>query len=288
MVFFQQFNLFWQLLVDSTTNAGDCLVLLGIVYLLGASDVESREEAVMSIAYRHDAHKLNGKPHKSAPKTFHGVPVNQSVPHGADGDASALSRPRGQPEQTVDTHETNYRLSLLTGSSHYDPEEFSRTTLADALDDLLMETNPEAMHRAWLTSDVASGFNESVYYPYTSLKYHTLLVAALLDSYRNGHGFNELLLVVDGADEVVPHRTIFSSERFSFRIDTDRDGNPCARLGSRPWRSWASTWNRLTDHPLDTAANDWDRTLDANLRRIWSWSTALQYVEDFETWGERR
>ncbi len=36
------------------------------------------------------------------------------------------------------------------------------------------------MHRAWLTSDVASGFNESIYYPYTSLKYHTLIVAALL------------------------------------------------------------------------------------------------------------
>ena len=44
----------------------------------------------------------------------------------------------------------------------------------------------QAMHRAWLDSDVVAAFNESVYYPYTSLKYHTLLVAALVDNYRDG------------------------------------------------------------------------------------------------------
>jgi len=135
---------------------------------------------VMVAAYRHDAHKFNGEAHEYASDTFHGVPVNQTVPHGADGDASALSRPNGKPEQTVDNHETHYRLSLLTGDSHYDPEEFSRPNLSEAINDLLTESDPEAMHRAWLTSDVASGFNESIYYPYTSLKYHTLLVAGAL------------------------------------------------------------------------------------------------------------
>jgi hypothetical protein len=36
------------------------------------------------------------------------------------------------------------------------------------------------MHQAWLEGDVVSAFNESTYHPYTSLKYHTLLVAVLV------------------------------------------------------------------------------------------------------------
>jgi hypothetical protein len=141
------------------------------------------------------------------------------------------------------------------------------------------------MHRRWLSSDVASSFNESIYYPYTSLKYHTLLVAALLDNYRRGHEFRDLALVVDPAGEIVPHRTIYAADGFTLRIapTDDRDGRPFAGLGSRPWRSWASTWSRLTAHPLDTDSDKHAMVLDANLRRIGAWSTALQYIEDFQT-----
>ncbi len=236
----------------------------------------------MVAAYRHDAHKLNGEPHEYAPELFAGVEVNQTVPHGADGDASALSRPSGQPEQTVDMHENHYRLSLLSGASHYNPGKFTRADVESAVRDMLTESDPETIHRAWLESNVVSAFNESVYYPYTSLKYHTLLVAALLDNYREGHAFEDLLLVVDDAEEIVPHRTVYAGDRFALRIDANANGQPWVRLGSRPWRSWASTWKRLTAHPLDVDSNKEDMVLDANLRRIWSWSTALQYIEDYE------
>ncbi len=241
----------------------------------------------MIVAYRHDVHKMNGKPHDSAPETFAGVPVNQSVPVGADRDASALSRPSGKPEQTMDNHQTHYRLSLVSGESRYDPDKFSRPLIHETVQNLLAENDPEAMHRAWLSSDVVLGFNESVYYPYTSLKYHTLLVAALLANYRDEHAFGDLRLIVDPADRIVPHRTVYAGEQFALRIDANPDGQPWARLGSRPWRSWSSTWSRLTAHPLDVSHDEYDRVLDANLRRIWSWSTALQYIEDFEQWGER-
>lgn len=239
----------------------------------------------MVAAYRHDAHKLHGEPHRTASDTVAGVPVNQSVPHGADADASALSRPPGEPELTVANHETHYRLSLLTGESAYDPDEFARPVLSRAIDDLLTGSDPETMHRTWLASDVASGFNESVYYPYTSLKYHTLLVAALLDNYRDGNEFADLRLVVDAAEDIVPYRTVYAGERFALRIDENVTDNPWARPGRRPRRSWSSTWTQLTAHPLDTTHNEYDRVLDANLRRIWSWSTALQYIEDFEQWA---
>ncbi|MCD2200732.1 hypothetical protein LPA44_12600 [Halobacterium sp. KA-4] len=236
---------------------------------------------VLIDCYRHDAHKINGQPHDTAPETFVGVPVNQTVPHGADGDASALSRPTGKPKQTMENHETHYRLSLIEGESRYSPDKFTRNGVESAVRDLLIEDDHEAMHQAWLTSDIVSVFNESVYYPYTSLKYHTLLVAALLDNYRDGHEFADLQLVVDPAGEIVPHRTVYTGERFALRIDEGIDGQPSSRLGSQPWRSWASTWNRLTAHPLDADHDKYDMVLDANLRRIGAWSTALQYIEDY-------
>jgi len=239
---------------------------------------------MMVQAYRHDAHKFNGESHENAREEFAGVAVNAEVPEGADGDAAALSRPLGWNKETVPTHDTHYRLSLLTGESAYDSREFSRQMTQSSVESLLRIEDAEAAHEAWLTSNVAAGFNESVYHPYTSLKYHTLLVGALLDNYREGNAFDDLRLILDSPGTIVPHRTVYTSDRFSFRIDADPDGQQSARLGSRPWRSWSSTWNRLTFHPLDTDGNRFDMVLDANLRRIWSWSTALQYIEDFENW----
>jgi len=107
-------------------------------------------------------------------------------------------------------------------------------------------------------------------------------VAALLDNYCDGHEFADLHLVVGPADKIVPHRTVYADERFTLRIDGDPHGRPSARLGARPWRSWAATWNRLPAHPLDVAHDKYDMVLDANLRRISAWSTALQYLEEFQ------
>jgi hypothetical protein len=243
---------------------------------------------VMLAVFRHDAHKFTGESHNNAHEELAGVRVNQSVPKGADGDAAALSRPQQEQKQTVPTHDDHYRLSLITGETAYDPRKFSRSTIEGEVSELIATDDPQMAHGRWLDSDVAAAFNESVYHPYTSLKYHTVLVAALLDNYRADNEFGNLRLIVDPADDIVPFRTIFSGDRFALRIDVDDNGRPSARLGSRPWRSWASTWNRLTAHPLDTASNKYDRKLDANLRRIQSWSTALQYIEEFAGWRPDR
>ncbi|MFB6200460.1 MAG: hypothetical protein ABEI98_00425 [Halorhabdus sp.] len=243
---------------------------------------------VMLAAFRHDVHKFTGESHEDAREEFAGVPVNQSVPEGADDDAAALSRPKQTQEQTAPTHDDHYRLSLLTGETAYEPGEFSWDTIESEVADLIGIADTETAHERWLASDVAAAFNESVYHPYTSLKYHTLLVAALLDNYRAGNEFADFRLVVDPAGEVVPFRTVFDGNRFALRIDVGADGRPSARLGSRPWRSWASAWNRLTAHPLDTGHDKYDMALDANLRRTQSWSTALQYIEDFAEWRPDR
>lgn len=235
--------------------------------------------------YRHDAHKVRGRSHEAGERELAGVRVNVDVPYGADGDASALSRPSGKPEQVVDNHDTHYRLSLLTGNTRHDPDKFSLRHYRDELHGLLAVDDAPMMHREWLDSELMAAFNEAVHYPYTSLKYHTLLVAALTDNYRAGNEFEDLWLVVDATDEIVPHRTVFQCDRFALRITARDTSKPRATLGSRPWRSWASAWGRLTEHPpLDTADDKFDMMLDANLRRIQSWSTALQYLEDFQQW----
>jgi hypothetical protein len=249
---------------------------------------------VMLTAFRHDAHKFTGESHDDARGEFAGVAVNQTVPRGADGDAAALSRPQQTQVQTVPNHTNQYRLSLLTGKSASNKKSRSHTPsknrapIENEVSDLLTIDSPEIAHKRWLTSDVAAAFNESVYHPYTSLKYHTLLVAAILDNYRDGHAFSDLQLIVDPAGEIVPFRTIFDGDRVTLRIDAEADRRPSAHLGNRPWRSWASTWNRLTAHPLDTDRDKYDMTLDANLRRIQSWSTALQYLEDYAEWRPDR
>lgn len=168
-----------------------------------------------------------------------------------------------------------------TGQPRLDPGRSARDRVERAVHGLITESDPDVLHEGWLTSDVASAFNESVYYPYTSLKYHTLLVAALLDNYRRGHEFDDLSLVVDSPEVIVPHQTVYAGDRFALRITADPADRSSARLGANPWRSWATTWCRLTDHPLDTAHDKYEMVLDVNLRRIGAWSTALQYIEDF-------
>jgi hypothetical protein len=159
----------------------------------------------------------------------------------------------------------------------------------------------ERAHQAWLASDVATLFNESAYYPYTSLKYHVLLTAALCDAYTRGAAFADLWLAVDdgagssaagaaggvaadadaSSDGIRPHRTVLATDAVALSITADPGDRPAARLGDRPARSFADVWARLPAHPLATGDSRRAMILDAQLRRIRSWSTALQYIEDY-------
>jgi hypothetical protein len=245
-------------------------------------------------AYRHDVHKLRGRQHGSGCDALFDISVNDSVPRQADRDAALLSRPAGEPEQTVANHATPARLSLLTGAVRAD----DAVPVQDAAIRPLIDGSPDELHAAWLTSEAAAVVNESVYLPYSSLKYHVLLVAALLDAYRAGHAFDDLYVVVEpvsespprnadqkvrqqaalDADAVDPHRTILWTEAMTMRLSASPDG-PAAWLGSAPAESFADVWNRMSGSPLGHEAQWW-RHVDAQLRRIRSWSTALQYIED--------
>ncbi|EMA29079.1 hypothetical protein [Haloarcula japonica] len=252
----------------------------------------------MVAVYRHDVHKMNGRRHGSGAEVYHGVPVNEAVPRGADSDAALLSRPSGEPEQMVANHSSPYRLSLLTGESATESDRIEAA--ADGgFRSLVVSDDAHRLHATWLTSDVAAAFNESVYYPYTSLKYHVLLTAALLSEYRTGRTFDELYLAVHPgessaadagveaaleSDVVSPHRTVLWSPLVTLAVTSDPGDRPAARLGPEPARSFADVWSRLSQEPFDVdEAREW-MVLDAQLRRLRSWSTALQYIEEFVAW----
>lgn len=243
----------------------------------------------MVAVYRHDAHKMRGQSHQSAPDEWLGIDVNAEVPYTADGNAAAMSRPKEKPKQLLPGHETHYRRSLITGSTIYDADSFSLQTKRDTIKQLLTGDDAQQMHKRWLQSDVVAGFNESVFCPYTSLKYHTLLVGALVDCYRNDMEFDDLGLYLRTDGYVTPYRTVFKYEGdkrrtpFTLTIDAHARGES-SKLASYPMRNFASVWNRMPEHP-------WDRTdretqwIDSNLRRIQAWSTGLQYLENTLTNG---
>jgi hypothetical protein len=245
--------------------------------------------------FRHDVHKLRGRSHDAAQEVFRDARVNESVPLGADGDAARLSRPKGSPDETVSNHRSPRRLSLVTGGTAVSADRIPASD--DAPHDwLVLSTDAEVLHSRWLTSEGAAAYNESVYYPYTSLRFHTLLVAALLDNYRAGHEFADLHLVATTSgslpdegrtaaaaresEAVEPFRTVLWSPVMSLHVTGEPGGRPSAPLGSCPARSFADTWSRLSQHPFDQGDRRW-RRLDAQLRRIRSWSTALAYIEDY-------
>ena len=236
-------------------------------------------ETGLAVAYRHDVYKLRGRVHENAAGEFAGLAVNGTVPHGADGDAAALSRPEGDPTITVENHQRPSRLSLLTGT----PTTTLPATLARSdIRELIQPTDPAELHRRWLESDRAAGLNESLFYPYTSLKYHVLLTAALLRVYRDGYGFEDLSLQAGhpATTEIRPHQTILRTPTLQLCV-TPTPSGPHAPLGTRPSTNFADVWSRLAGQPLAVDSERRWRILDAQLRRIRSWSTALAYIDEF-------
>lgn len=232
----------------------------------------------MTAVYRHDAHKMHGRSHGNAPEEWHDISVNEDVPYSADIDAAAMSRPRGKPEQTLHGHETHYRRNLMTGKTAYDEEAFNLNRVAGDLEALLEERPVDETHRAWLENDVVGRFNEAVFYPYTSLKYHTILVAALVWHYREGYEYDDLGLWLCEEREIGPS-VVFDAGEWQLCIAPHKRPHS-AKLGSKPMQNFSEVWMRLPNHPWSDEPAAEIKWIDAQLRRVQSWSTALQYLEN--------
>jgi hypothetical protein len=89
------------------------------------------------------------------------------------------------------------------------------------------------------------------------------------------------------ADGVESHRTVLWTPALALHVTATPGDRPAARLGDAPARSFADVWSRLPAHPVDVDGGRRWRLLDAQLRRIRSWSVALAYIDEFvELHGE--
>lgn len=233
------------------------------------------EKNIMLLAYRHDEHKFRGAPHSVDRE-------DKKVPYKADLDSGKLSRPSKKSKlgEEVISH---YRISLLTRQSYYNPNFFTRRTTKEHLDNLLKLDEPIICHENWLKDKVVSGFNEDGWYPYTSLKYHTLITATLLFNYMKGNRFENLFLIVKKPNKI-DFTTIFLGEKFSLHIMPFTEGFPSARIVKKEM-NFNKVWQKLYELPIKYGY------LDSCLRNIGSWSMALQLIEDWnkekkeDTWG---
>lgn len=243
-------------------------------------------------AYWHDLSKLRQVRHAAAnpftEEELHQYTAyisfwNCKLPTGIDGWAAGMSRtslPREPSKLHIDKG-TFYRISLLTQTEYYDEDAFNWETLKNDIYKLHTIEAQTELHIAWLKTKIVSGFCESPYLRYTSQKYHILLVASLYDNLqRSGSAhikeiFPRIALVLRGGEDIRP-TTIYADERFTLHLDFDiTPSEPSAKIGVEPERNFGEVWSNLPLLP------DIHREADAILRRIPSWTIALQYLEDY-------
>jgi hypothetical protein len=78
---------------------------------------------------------------------------------------------------------------------------------------------------------------------------------------------------------------LYTSE-CAVHVTAEPAGRPAAKLGVEPSRGFAAVWTRLPALPIGVDDDRAWRILDAQLRRINAWSTALQFIEEYVAWSE--
>jgi len=183
----------------------------------------------------------------------------------ADQDAARMSRhPRARDELTGEYLSRSF-------ISDRDMTDHTRKIYSDYCQREYMDCkeSTQALHTKLLNDTIVSKFNEITSMPFTSLKYHTLLVCALHWNYKQGRDFKDLYLHYTTEMSKEPYGTIFKYGDMRFIINNDPTG---ANIGW-PAPYFGQTIGRLYHILLP------DYLVD-NLRRFRSWSAGLQYLED--------
>lgn len=250
-----------------------------------------KKNKIILNTFKHDEHKTRGAGHSRTRRV--GEPEwNQQVMFGADKIAATMSRPhpssiKSRAKELKGTENNHYRISLLTRKRLYEAGVFDITTEEKELDKIFHIKDSEKLLKEWLDSYTIAGFNESYFSPYTSLKYHTLLTVALVFNCLQDNEYDELYLhfMKNGERDFY---TIYDGDNFLLKIAPldvfEETGTSKIAFkmdnGSvdRAWMHFGRTWARLTKIKVG-------RHLDACLRQMRSWSTALQFIDDFRRVG---
>jgi hypothetical protein len=229
-------------------------------------------ETDIKLAIKHDIHKIYGMKHTNDIKLK--FPV--------DGFASNMSRNyTRKPEWNND--DRNYRISLKDGYSlipaRYEERMEMRTRIEEKYEQFKDKgINATTMFENLLACEDLSAFNESPDLEFTSLKYHTILVTVLYYHYLRGYKFDDMYFgIIDIKDNNDFFETIF----------LDIEHEKCFVL--RPTSTGLKSYTKLGEprenfnNVISRCGNTEyiDKEALSNMRRIVSWSTGLQYYDDF-------
>lgn len=231
------------------------------------------------LIYCHDLHKTKGISHND----YHKMYPELNKLKGFDGMCSDMSRP-GEKKKKYDkngretTDVDNYRISLIDGVVKFIDKPDKDNVCNDLRINFRHPTESiEKVHEKLLLNKSYSLYNEDPYYPFTSLKYHIILLSNICHNYRKGYEFNELCLksinknnIIDIFDVVFIHPSI---DNCLVIVDKDIYPEcPSSKIGCKPAMMFGNTLRRgnINIH----------RDFRSELYRINSWSTGLQYYED--------
>lgn len=207
----------------------------------------------------HDAHKVFRTKHN----TLNEIKLSTS----ADVDAAKLSRPVMANKR--DKMNGNYLNKSFISEKFYtekDRREFEKYFVREYL---RSNDDTQILHEKFINDSILSNFNEITSMPYTSLKYHSLLVTALHYNYLKGRDFKDLYLnFYDNTED--RYTTIFKYKKVIMAIDDNKEGS---NIGFRPTTNFGDTIGRINTILLP------DFVIE-NLRRFRSWSVGLQYLDD--------
>ncbi|MDP2846072.1 MAG: hypothetical protein Q8N79_08400 [Candidatus Methanoperedens sp.] len=183
----------------------------------------------------------------------------------ADRDAARMSRhPRAREEMTGEyLSRSFFEQRDMTDQTRKIYSEYCQREYIDSQD------SAELLHMKLLGDKIIGNFNEITSMPFTSLKYHTLLVCTLHWNYKQGRDFQDLYLHCATKMPDEAYSIVFQYDDLCMFINDDPSG---AKIGA-PAPFFGQTVGRLYNVPLPEFMVD-------NLRRFRSWSTGLQYLED--------
>jgi hypothetical protein len=212
---------------------------------------------------RHDLHKV-----RVAGALAHKTALPSELAKRADGIAAWLGRKfLREPFETA-----YYRKSLVFRTLNlYNPRALvaqHRLELAD----LFADSDSIKLHRAILDSKLLNLFSEAREYPYTSLKYHILLVCALFYNFCKGVGLKDLYLCENLPVES-PFQIIYRDSVREWALLTQKQ-NALSKFSPTFFISW--------ERRQKLSIGGDSQVLDALLSRIGSWTVALAFLEDFQ------
>ena len=214
---------------------------------------------------RHDLHKIRAP---GAPS--HREALHDKVALRADGFAAWISRNflRDKFENQL------YRKSLIFPARNLK----NTRTLANARRvetvKLFKESDPVELHTAVLNSKLLNLYSEAREFPYTSLKYHILLVAALYYNFKSGYDLKDLYLCENVPVES-PFQVIYHNNGRKWAILPLCSQNSLSKIYSK----FHTTWERRRTQSIGGDSQIFAELLTT----IGSWSVALATIEDYFT-----